>query len=248
MFRQFLSQYLELAVSDWMAVLRVCREIDNRSKEISEPMTSKLSGSTDTSEDESFESKDSYLTLNQTANDSEPALNPVCHLREGLNCRREGRAMVIYSNTPTLTSITQNKDCSICVGEDTSSNFGLEQMPAKRPRTHWGTCLPTEDDTATSAESAYYMDEECLERQSLKNADVSKVSSDVDHSGLVYTETSLDKMIDCLTRFKYSLQRLHSSQLLTLPNEVDACSSVISCIFSSYDRLEALYEAMAKSP
>lgn len=58
-------------------------------------------------------------------------------------------------------------------------------------------------------------------------------------SGSGYRETTLDKLMDCLTQFKYSLLRLHSCQLLV---QDPSTASIIS----SLEQLEDLYEAMAK--
>lgn len=80
----------------------------------------------------------------------------------------------------------------------------------------------------------------------------------------VYRETTLDKLMDCLTQFKYSLQRLHSSQLLTSepisdhlaacsdrltaqlePTAYDGCSSDQSITYL-LEQLEDLYEALGQ--
>ena len=82
----------------------------------------------------------------------------------------------------------------------------------------------------------------------------------------VYRETTLDKLMDCLTQFKYSLQRLFSSQLLrTEPvsdhlaaDRLTACSDHLELTASDgcssnqsitylLEQLEDLYEALGQS-
>lgn len=70
-------------------------------------------------------------------------------------------------------------------------------------------------------------------------------------SGSEYSESTLDKVMDCLTQFKYSLQRLQSHQLLAVamdepnltPTSRYSCS--VESIISLLELLEELYEAMA---
>ena len=76
----------------------------------------------------------------------------------------------------------------------------------------------------------------------------------------VYRETTLDKLMDCLTQFKYSLQRLHSSQLLRtepVSDHLAACSDHLELTASDgcssnqsitylLEQLEDLYEALGQ--
>lgn len=70
-------------------------------------------------------------------------------------------------------------------------------------------------------------------------------------SGSMYSESTLDKLMDCLTQFKYSLQRLQSHQLLagvmeelhSTTTSQSSCS--VESIIALLEQLEELYEAMA---
>ena len=99
-----------------------------------------------------------------------------------------------------------------------------------------------------------YLSESDKSKTSDVSADVGQVSNCKtemeEYSDSVYKETCLDKIMDCLTQFKYSLKRLHSSQLLQAAPGEDSHDSIssFSCSVEGtvglLERLEELYEAM----
>ena len=243
-FRQFLSQYLSLAASNWMAVVQACKELDDRNSKIL-PSNPELSSSADISKDEEF--KDDSPTLSQeeiSTKHPQLALLPSCEEVDS-----GSKLETIKADSDTLKS-TKRKLCLEHVGEDFPTFLNLDQTTIKQPRLDPDSSLSTKD--ATTISSALYnhqriaMDETVQRQVQDDIADESsnnEIIVELESSDSVYMETSLDKMMDCITQFKYSLQKLKCSHLLVTVNDSD---STIENIISSFERLEDLYEAMEK--
>ena len=208
---------------------------------------------------QSFEDHSPTLSQEEaTVRDPKLALDSVLRQpREELGSRNKERIMT-DSDTSNLTIISKRKDRS-SYSEDFSISLSPGWTPVKRRKLDPDSSLSAEDYTTILSDMHSHTKTSAEEKgqpQALDvNADVSKESCDSDieeeleSSGSVYRETSLDKMMDCLTQFKYALLRLHSSQLLVPVNDSDTTSpmdSTIEGIISSHEQLEDLYEAMEK--
>ena len=231
-----------------MAVVRACEELDNRNSEIV-PSDAKISDSEDTSED-----KDRSPILSQKGATISPcvAVDSILTPCEQVDSRK-GETIMPDSDTsrPILSVLLEMKGYSEYVDQDIPPSLNPEQAPAKRPRLDPDCLDLSEDGTSVSSpiNSRHQRDPKDQQPQS-DNANVSMESSDseaiegLESGESVYVETSLDKMMDCLTKFKYALQRLKNSHLLVTMDDSDAI--ILETIISSYEQLEHLYEAMEK--
>ena len=223
-----------------MAVVQACEELDNRNSEIV-PSDAKISDSENTLEDK----------------DHSPILSPCVSVDsilppyEQVDSRKGETITSNFDTSRPISVLLEMKSYSEYVDQDIPCSLNLEQAPAKRPRLDPDCADLSEDGTSVSSpiNSHHQRDPKDQQPQS-DNADVSTESSDneavedLESSESVYVETSLDKMMDCLTKFKYALQRLKSSHLLITMDDSD--SIIVETIISSYEQLEHLYEAMNK--
>ena len=243
-FRQFLSEYLSLAASDWVAVVQACEELDDRNSEIL-PLDPKISDPEDTSED-----KDRSPILSQKGATISPCVTvdsilPPCEQVD----RRKGETITPASDTSRPVSVLlEMKGYSEYVDQVIPPSLN---PPAKRPKLD-PDCGLSEDNTSVPSVTNSHLQRDPKDQQQAQsdNADVSMEPSDseaiegLESSGSVYVETSLDKMMDCLIKFKYALQRLKNSHLLVTIDDSD--SIIVESIISSHEQLEHLYEAMNK--
>jgi hypothetical protein len=241
-FRWFLSEYLSLAATDWTAVVQACKELDDRNAEIV-PSDPKISDPVDISEDEDYQHfKDHSPILSQKGTSTNPSLaidlDPILLSPCEQVDSSKGETIMTNSDTSMPTSV---------IKEYADQAPSLNPEP-KRPKLDrncgglWDTSVPS------ATNYIHQRDLKGQQQAQTDNADVSKESSDseaveeLESSGSVYVETSLDKMMDCLTKFKYALQRLKCSHLLVTMDDSIVVENIISC----YEQLEHLYEAMDK--
>ena len=229
-----------------MAVVQACEELDDRNTEII-PLDPKISDPKDTSED-----KGRSPILNQKGVTISPCVTvdsilPPCEQVDS----RKGETVTSNSDTSRPISILlEMKEYSEYVDQDIPCSLNPEQAPAKRPKLDPDCAGLSEDDTSVPSATNSCLQRDLKDQQQAQsdNADVSTESSDseaiegLESSGSVYVETSLDKMMDCLTKFKYALQRLKSSHLLVAIDDPD--STIVESIISSYEQLEHHYEDM----
>ena len=264
-FGQFLSEYLSLAATDWTALVRACKELDDRNSEIIQTDSNRSDRKfIEIHKDQERQHLNDSPNLSQegmTTKYPELALDSVLPSCSKLESRCE-ETVTADSDSSKPVSISKEEDHTVYADEDIPPSSNVEQTlgPAKRFKLDPDCGLPDEHDTSTvtSVPSATYhgpqrvLSVDQKDQQEIQNdniADVSKESSDseaseeLESSGSVYSimETSLDKMMDCLTQFKYALQRLKSSQLLVT---VDKSGSISGSILDSFEQLEDLYEAM----
>ena len=254
-FGQFLSEYLSLAATDWTALVRACKELDDRDSEIIQidPNKSDCKFIEIRKGQECQHLNDDSPNLNQEGMTPELASDSILPSCSELESRCE-ETVTVDSSKPV--GISKEEDHSVYADEDIPPSSNVEQTlgSAKRLKLDPDCGLSKGDDTVTPTPSAtHYSHQRVLsvdqknqqETQNDNIADLSKESSDseaieeLESSGSVYNiETSLDKMMDCLTQFKYALQRLKSSHLLMAINDSD---STVESIVISCDQLEELY-------
>ena len=218
LFRQFLYQYLSLAVKEWTLVIQACEELDSHSKDL-------LSSEEYSSESDT--EKNSKLGILECTSYNEDSPKSSCD--EGwTNPKRPklDRESVLRSSSYTESNSNTTYPGSCAVVED-------------RVDTLDPGAGVSEVSIATSNTSDSLLEEGGFETDSV-----------------VYKETGLDKVMDCLTQFKYSIEKLHFSQLLT-PTAVGESSTTISLssltgagcslesIIDSLQQLEELYETTA---
>ena len=261
-FGQFLSEYLSLAATDWTALVRACKELDDRDSEIIQidPNKSDCKFIEIRKGQECQHLNDDSPNLNQEGMTPELASDSILPSCSELESRCE-ETVTVDSSKPV--GISKEEDHSVYADEDIPPSSNVEQTlgSAKRLKLDPDCGLSKGDDTVTPTPSAtHYSHQRVLsvdqknqqETQNDNIADVSKQSTDseageeLESSGLVYNimETCLDKMMDCLTQFKYALERLKSSQLLVT---IDKSGSISGSIIDSFEQLEDLYEAMEPS-
>ena len=244
-----------------MAVVRACKELDDGNNEIIPADPNKLS----ISEDKDCQLVERHSqTLCQgkiTVKHPEQFLASVLQSCEEVDSRNELETITTDSHTSRLTSFSKTgKDCSNYVNEDDPTSLNIEWTPVKRPKLDPHSNLPADDDTAMARAKSSHPGSSVAEKYSLdikfmdssvssKESSNSHTEEELESSGSVHMEASLDKMMDCLTKFKYSLQRLHSRQLLQPVEESDTAlpmDSTFESIVNTYEQLEDFYEAMEK--
>jgi hypothetical protein len=227
-------------------VVQACGEFDSRNTEIV-PSDPKISDPLDISVDEDYQQfKDYFPTLSRKGTTTNPSVTvdsilPPCEQVDS----RKGNTFTSNSDPSMPTSV-------LLEYVDQPPSLNPEQAPAKRPKLDRDYGLSKDDTSVPSAANYSHQrdlkGQEGQQQAQTDNADVSKESSDseavkeLESSGSVYVETSLDKMMDCLTKFKYAVQRLKSSHLLLTIDDSD--SIVVESIVSCYEQLEHLYEDM----
>ena len=166
--------------------------------------------------------------------------------------------MLLAKSVPNIKSTFElnNKDATNDM-QDSLTSYEDYCTTAKRPKLDLVDSSSSQEECITHAEKTDLSDSDISETLSFDvSANISEVSNCENEmekdSDLVYKETCLDKIMDCLTQFKYSLKRLHSSQLLQaalgedLHDSISSFSCSVEGTVGLLERLEELYEAMAK--
>ena len=224
-------------------MVQACDELDDRNNEIV-PLNPKVSDPEDISEDEDCQHfQDRSPILSHKGRTISPCIAadsilPPCEQVDN----RKGETITPDSDTSRpISTLLKMKGF---VDQDIPPSLN---PPAKRPKLD-PDCGQFKDNTLipSATSSSHQWDQKDPQPQS-DNADVSTESSDseaingLESNGSVYMETSLDKMMDCLTKFKYALQRLKNSHLLD-----NSDSIIVESIISSYEELEHHYEVWIK--